>query len=342
MATTRNLLLRIPVRLLSAMPALFGVLALTFILMRVLPADPAGLMASPSATEAELEIIRSRLGLDRTIAEQFGIYLGQLAIGDFGMSTTSGQPVLTDLAERLPASLELVTLSFLLATVTSLALGIAAALKPNSLLDHFARLVCTVGVSIPTFVSGLLLVYVFYYQLGWAPDPTGRIDIFAIQPPQVTGFLLVDSLLAGEMEAFRSALAQLILPATTLALFILAPVTRITRASMLSVLQSDYVRTAESLGLSRFKVIVVYALTNALLPLLTISGTVISSMLGASVLVEKVFAWPGVASYAVDAIMASDFAPVQGFVLLMATLYVVVNLTIDLLYGLIDPRMSLS
>ncbi|MFD2238064.1 ABC transporter permease [Aureimonas populi] len=337
-----TLLVRVPVRLLSALPALFGVLALTFVLMRVLPGDPAGLMASPSASETELATIRARLGLDRTIAEQFVLYLGQLARGDLGMSTTSGQPVLSDLAERLPASLELVALSFLLAAGISLALGIAAALRPNSALDHVARLVCTAGVSIPTFVSGLLLVYVFYYLLGWAPDPTGRIDVFAIQPPDVTGFLLVDSLLARDGAAFGSALSQLILPATTLCLFVLAPLTRITRASMLSVLESDYVRTAESLGLGRFKIVVVYALTNALLPVLTISGTVISSMLGASVLVEKVFAWPGIASYAVDAIMASDFAPVQGFVLLMATLYVVVNLTIDLLYGLIDPRVSLS
>ncbi|MGX1305870.1 peptide/nickel transport system permease protein [Amorphus suaedae] len=343
MTFLRFLLVAVPRRLASALPALFGVLALTFVLMRVLPGDPASLFASsPSAGEAEITLIRERLGLDRPIPEQFVLYLGDLAQGDLGHSMTTGQPVVTDLWQRLPASMELVLTALIIAFAVSLPLGVAAALRPGSLFDHAVRLIGTFGVAVPTFVSGLLFIYVFYYLLGWAPDPTGRIDIFMITPPRVTGFLLIDTLVAGDFEAFRSALGQLVLPALTLALFVIAPLSRITRASMLDVMKSDYVRAAESVGLSPARIIVVYGLRNALIPVLTISGTVISTMLGSSVLVEKVFAWPGIASYSVDALMAGDFAPVQGFVLLMAVLYVLVNLTIDVLYRVVDPRVSLA
>jgi peptide/nickel transport system permease protein len=204
------------------------------------------------------------------------------------------------------------------------------------------RLLCTLGVCMPTFVSGLLLIYAFYYLLGWAPDPTGRIDVFVSQPPEVTGFLLVDALLAGDAEAWFAAAGQLMLPAATMALFVLAPLARMTRASMLAVLTSDFIRTGDALGLSRRRVVLVYALRNALLPVITIMGIVFSTMLGANVLVEKVFSWPGVASYALDALLASDYAPVQGFVLLMAMIFVMVNLVIDLLYGVADPRVSIG
>ena len=178
----------------------------------------------------------------------------------------------------------------------------------------------------PTFVSGLLLIYVFYYLLGLAPDPTGRVDIFASLPPSRTGFLLIDFLLAGDFEGWWAAFRQLILPALSMALFVVAPLARITRASMLVSLGSDFVRTARSMGLPWWKIVVTYALRNAILPVITIAGIVFSTMLGANVLVEKVFSWPGVASYALDALLSSDYAPVQGFVLLMASVFVIVNL----------------
>jgi peptide/nickel transport system permease protein len=190
----------------------------------------------------------------------------------------------------------------------------------------------------PTFVTGLLLIYVFYYLLGWSPDPTGRLDIFAATPPEITGFLLVDFALTGDGEGWRAAATQLLLPAATMALFVLAPLARMTRASMLAVLGGEFIRTARAMGLPGWRIILVYALRNAILPVLTIAGIVFSTMLGANVLVEKVFSWPGVASYALDALQSSDYAPVQGFVLLMASIFVVVNLVIDLLYGLADPR----
>ncbi|GJD52123.1 Dipeptide transport system permease protein DppB [Methylobacterium crusticola] len=330
-------------RLLSSLPALLGVLVLTFLLMRVLPGDPAVFFASgPNAGQAEIEAIRHQMGLDRPVPEQLVRYLGDVATGNLGRSMTTGQPVLADLRQRLPASLELTVTALVLALALALPLGIAAALRPGSAVDHAVRFLCALGVCVPTFVSGLLLIYVFYYLLGLAPDPTGRIDVFASSPPDITGFYLVDFLLVGDLEGWRTAAGQLVLPALTMALFVLAPLARITRASMLAVLGADFVRTARSLGLPRRRIVVTYALRNAILPVLTIAGIVFSTMLGANVLVEKVFSWPGVASYALDALLSSDYAPVQGFVLLMASLFVLVNLTVDVLYGLADPRISVE
>jgi peptide/nickel transport system permease protein len=330
-------------RFLSSAPALFGVLVFTFLLMRVLPGDPAVFFASgPNAGQEEIEIVRKQMGLDRPIPEQLVRYLGDVATGHLGRSMTTGQPVLADLRQRLPASLELTFSALAIALLLALPLGIVAALRPGSLLDHGVRLVCSLGVCVPTFVSGLLLIYVFYYLIGLAPDPTGRIDVFSASPPNITGFLLVDFALTGDWEGWRAAASQLVLPALTMALFVIAPLARITRASMLAVLGSDFVRTARSIGLSRRRIVIVYALRNAILPVLTIAGIVFSTMLGANVLVEKVFSWPGVASYALDALLSSDYAPVQGFVLLMASIFVLVNLTVDVLYGIADPRVSVA
>jgi len=248
----------------------------------------------------------------------------------------------TELRNRLPASAELTLLGLLVSIVIAVPLGILAATRPNSLLDHACRVISTAGVSLPVFFTGLILVYIFYYRLGWAPAPLGRLDVFYSAPPQVTGFYLIDSLIAGQGEVFMASLKQLILPALTLGIFSLAPIARMTRASMLAVLSSDFVRTARASGLSSFTVIITYAFRNALIPVITTLGMVFSFLLGANVLVEKVFAWPGIGSYAVEALLASDFAPVQGFVLTMAVMYVAINLLIDILYGVIDPRVRLE
>jgi peptide/nickel transport system permease protein len=226
--------------------------------------------------------------------------------------------------------------------VFAVPLGVFAALRPGSLVDHVVRLLCTLGVCVPTFVSGLLLIYVFYYLLGWAPDPTGAHRHLRLVAARITGFYLIDFLLAGDSSGWWAAFTQLLLPAFTMALFVLAPLARMTRASMLAVLGSDFIRTAHRSGLSAWRIVVTYALRNALLPVLTITGIVFSTMLGANVLVEKVFSWPGVASYALDALLASDYAPVQGFVLLMASDLRLVNLLIDVLYGIADPRVSVD
>jgi len=334
---------RVGRRLLASIPALLGVVVVTFILMRVLPGDPATFFASgPSAGQAEIEELRRTMGLDKPIPVQLVRYLGDIVQGNFGRSMTTGQPVVLDIKRRLPASLELTCVALLIALAFSLPLGVFAALRQGSVIDHAVRLLCTLGVCVPTFVSGLLLIYAFYYLLGWAPDPTARIDIFSSAPPDITGFYLIDFAVTGDWEGWWAAFRQLMLPAFTMALFVLAPLARMTRASMLAVLGSDFIRTAHAMGLSRLRIVVAYALRNALLPVITITGIVFSTMLGANVLVEKVFSWPGVASYALDALLASDYAPVQAFVLLMASIFVLVNVTIDVLYGIADPRVSVA
>jgi len=269
-------------------------------------------------------------------------YVGDLSKGDLGQSLTTGQSVLSDLRARLPASAELTLFGLILSLLIAVPLGITAAVKQGSLIDHSCRIVATAGVSLPVFFTGLLLVYFFYFILQWSPAPLGRLDVFYSAPPTITGFYLIDTLIARDFEAFRSALSQLILPATTLAIFSLAPIARMTRASMLAVLASEFVRTARASGLSPATVIVTYAFRNAMLPVITTLSMVFSFLLGANVLVEKVFAWPGIGSYAVEALISSDFAPVQGFVLTMAVMYVLLNLVIDILYGVIDPRVRLE
>jgi peptide/nickel transport system permease protein len=338
----RRMLTLIGKRLIFAIPSLIGVVIVTFLLTRALPGDPAAYFAGPAATQEAVDQIRKQLGLDKPLIEQFFRYTADLAHGDLGNSLTTGQPVAAEIRNRLPASAELTLIGLLLAIAIALPLGVVAATRPGSWIDHLCRIVTTAGVSLPVFFTGLVLVYVFYFRLGWSPAPLGRLDVFASTPPAVTGFYLIDTLLAGDFEAFRSSFNQLILPAVTLAIFSLAPIARITRASMLQVLSSEFVRTARASGLSPSVVTVTYAFRNAMLPVITTLSMVFSFLLGANVLVEKVFAWPGIGSYAVEALIASDFAPVQGFVLTMAVMYVALNLVIDILYGVIDPRVRLE
>jgi peptide/nickel transport system permease protein len=329
-------------RLLAALPNLAGVVVITFILTRALPGDPAAYFAGAAATPEAVAQVRAQLGLDKPLLEQFFLYVAALARGDMGLSLTTGQPVAAELLARLPASLEMVFLALLLACAIALPLGVLAATRPGSWIDQLCRLVTTAGVSLPTFFTGLLLAYVFYFLLGWAPSPMGRLDPMFSPPPTVTGLYLIDTALAGEPSLWWASFRQLILPVLTMAIFVLAPIARMTRASMLSVLSADFIRTARASGLSSSTVLVSYALRNALLPVVTTLGMVFGFMLGSSVIVEKVFGWPGVGSYAIDALTASDYAPVQGFVLVMGVLFVLLNLTVDLLYGLIDPRVSVT
>ncbi|MBV9829653.1 MAG: ABC transporter permease [Alphaproteobacteria bacterium] len=329
-------------RLVSALPSVIGVIIVTFLLTRALPGDPAAYFAGPAATQQAIDEVRHQLGFDRSLPVQFVDYVKHLAQGDLGTSLSTGQPVIDELITRLPASAELTLLGLLLAVAVALPLGITAAMRPGSWVDHSCRIVATAGVSLPTFFTGLLLVYIFYYLMGWAPAPLGRLDVFYTAPPNWTGFYLIDSLIARDWETFTAALSQLALPAFTMALFSLAPLARVTRASMLAALGSEFIRTARASGLSRMRIVYVYAFRNAMLPVITTLGMVFSFLLGANVLVEKVFAWPGIGSYAIEALIASDYAPVQGFVLTMALLYVLLNLAIDLVYGLVDPRVRLE
>lgn len=331
----------IVLRLLSAIPTLFGVVLVTFLLTRVLPGDPAVFFASnPSMSAQDVEAVRQSLGLDKSLPQQFLIYLGNLLHGDLGNSLSTGQTVVKEFANRLPASAELTFLAFFIAVGVSLPLGIVAALRPGSLVDHLSRLIATLGVSMPTFVTGLLLIFLFYFVLGVAPEPIGRLDPFLFEPDRVTGFYTIDAILAGDFELLAATLRQMVLPAVTMALFALAPLTRMARASMLEVLGSEFIRTARASGLSRRKIIMTYAFRNALLPIVTTMGMTFSYMLGANVLVERVFSWPGVGAFAVDSIINLDYAPLQGFMLVMAGIFILVNLATDVVVALIDPRVT--
>lgn len=330
----------IAMRIAQALPVVMGVVVVSFILTRALPGDPAVYFAGQSATDESIQQVREALGLDKSLPQQFFIYLGDLLRGDLGQSLSTGQPVISDLARRLPASLELTLTALILACSVAIPLGVMAAKKPGSLQDHICRIFVTAGVSLPTFFTGILLVYIFYYLLGIAPSPLGRLDFLYIEPDHITGFYLIDSALVGDWETFFGAFKQLVLPSVTLALFTMAPIARMTRAAMLTALSSDFIRTAKAAGLTNSKVLYGYAFRNALLPVITTLGMVFSFMLGANVLVEKVFAWPGIGSYAVEALVSSDYAAVQGFVLTMAILFVLLNLIIDISYSLIDPRIG--
>lgn len=332
--------MRIVWRLAGAVPTLFGVILATFLLTRVLPGDPAVYFAgNPSMDANAIAQVRRSLGLDKPLPQQFVIYLDALAHGDLGQSVSTGLPVREELMNRLPASAELTICAFVIAILIAIPLGVAAALKPGSLVDQLCRLVSTLGVSLPTFVTGLMLIYVFYYLLGAAPEPIGRIDPFLV-PHKITGFLLIDTLLDGNIEAFAASARQLVLPALTMALFALAPIARMTRASMLNVLSSDFIRTARANGLSWHTVVITYAFRNAVLPVVTTLGMTFSYMLGANVLVEQVFAWPGVGAYALSSLISLDYAPLQGFMLLMAAIFLLVNLITDLVHMVIDPRVE--
>jgi ABC-type dipeptide/oligopeptide/nickel transport system permease component len=329
-------------RLATAIPSIIGVIVVTFMLTRLLPGDPAAYFAGLAASPQAIAEVRTKLGLDKSLPEQFVAYIVDLAHGNLGNSLSTGQPVVAEIVNRLPASAELTLVALIVAVAIAIPLGVLAAVKQGTWIDHLCRIVATAGVSLPVFFTGLLLSYVFYYLLQIAPAPSGRLDVFLSAPPDITGFYLIDSLLAGDPEVFWSALKQLVLPAISMAIFSLAPLARMTRGSMLAVLNSDFIRTARASGLAPRTVVFTYAFRNAVLPVITTLGMVFSFLLGANVLVETVFAWPGIGLYAVNALITSDYAPVQGFVLTMAVLYVALNLLIDLLYGLVDPRVRLD
>lgn len=329
-------------RIAQSIPVVIGVVIISFLLTRALPGDPAVYFAGAAADTASIEQTRVAMGLDKPLLQQFFIYVGDLLQGDLGQSLSSGRSVAEDLAKRLPASLELTLTALLLAIAIAVPLGVLAATRPGTWVDHLCRVVVTAGVSLPMFFTGILLIYIFYYLMGIAPSPLGRLDFIYLDPDHVTGFYLIDAALMGDWETFLGAAKQLILPASTLALFTLAPVARMTRAAMLTALSSDFIRTARAAGLSKSTILYRYAFRNALLPVVTTLGMVFSFALGANVLVEKVFAWPGIGSYAVEALVVSDYAAVQGFVLSMAILFVLLNLLVDIVYTLIDPRVRLE
>jgi peptide/nickel transport system permease protein len=329
-------------RLVLGLPALFGVVVVSFTLTRLLPGDPAVYFAGAAPTPEAIADVRRALLLDRPLPQQFASYVGDLLHGNLGRSLVTGQPVLQDLSTRFPATLELTLTAIALALIIAVPLGVAGAMHKGSGIDHVARIVSTTALSLPSFFTGLLLVFLFYYLMGIAPAPLGRLAPMSFPPPERTGFMIMDSALARDWAACRDAAAHLVMPALALAIAGVGPLTRVTRSAMLAVLSSDFIRAARAYDLPSWKLVYTYALRNAMLPVLTTAGVVFSFLISANVVVEKVFSWPGIGSYALEALVASDYAAVQGFVLAVATLYVLINIAIDILYGIVDVRVRLG
>jgi peptide/nickel transport system permease protein len=329
-------------RLLSVAPALFGVTLISFFLTYLLPGNPALVKAGPLATPEYVAEVERQMGLDRPMWEQYGRYVSGLFRGDLGESASTGRPVLEDFLQRLPATLELTLASLLLAVAIGVPLGVLAAVHRDTWVDHLGRIVGVAGVAMPTFWTGLLFIYVFFYMAGWAPAPLGRLAPDLSPPAHLSGLYVVDAALTANWRALGSSLAQLALPAATLAFSVMAPLARMARATMLEILQSDYITAAWAAGLPRRRVIYGDAVRNALIPIVTTLGVIFGFLMAGNAVVETVFAWPGIGNYAVTALMTKDSGPIQSFVLFVAVMYVSVNLAVDLIYALVDPRIRLG
>lgn len=329
-------------RILLAVPTLIGVTLITFALTYLLPGNPALVKAGPLATPEHIREMERQMGLDQPVWVQYWRYVSGVVRGDLGESSMTGRPVLQDLFQRVPATLELTLASLFVAIVVGIPLGVVAAVNRDGIVDHVSRLLGVGGVAMPTFWTGLLALYVFFYHLGWAPPPLGRLDKSITAPSSITGMYTVDALVTGNWRALGSALHQLVLPALTLGFSVMAPLTRMVRATMLEVLQSDYIKAAWASGLPRRTVIYGDALRNCLIPVITLLGVVFGFLMAGNVVVEIVFAWPGIGNYAVTSLMSKDPGPIQSFVLFVAVVYTLVNLVVDIAYGLVDPRIRLG
>lgn len=319
---------------------LFGVLVITFVVSHVIPADPVGAILGGNAPPEKVDALRAQLGLDKPLPEQFVAYLWGAVRGDLGRSLRTGRPVWDDIQQYFPATVELTMSAIFLAVILGVPMGVISAVRRNQAPDHAARLFSIVGVSMPVFWTGLVLMLLLYYRFGWLPGP-GRLDLAVLPPPSRTGLLLLDGLVARNWEAVRNALAHLIMPAFVLGYVATATIARITRSSMLDILSQDFIRTARAKGLREQVVILRHALRNALIPTVTIIGLVFGGLLEGSVLTETIFAWPGLGRYITTAYITLDYPAVMGGTLYIAVVFSIVNLVVDLTYAVLDPRIRL-
>ena len=327
-------------RLLQLIPVLIGVSLVVFLMTTLTPGDPVQIMLGDQpATAEQIAALRHDMGLDLPAPERFGRFLANSARGDFGRSFFHRRPVAQVIAERLPATLELTLVAMVIALGVSIPMGALAAVRRGSWVDKLATTVSLVGVSVPGFWLGIVLILVFAVHLGWMPV-SGRID-FEYEVPRVTGLLLVDSLLRGRVDAFLNALHHIVMPAATLGLAMAALLMRVMRASMIEVLQQDYVVFAEAKGLSRRRVLLRHVLKNALVPLVTVAALETGYLLGGNTIVETVFGWPGLARVIVDGIYSRDYPLVQAGVLVLAVIYVAMSFLADVLYTVVNPRVRL-
>ena len=319
-------------------PTFFGITILTFSMVRLIPGDPVELMAGERGISPERHAqLLAELGLDQPLLLQYAHYIGDVLTGDLGKSFVTKKPILTEFLTLFPATIELATCAILFALILGVPAGIVAAVRRGRVADYTVMGVSLTGYSMPIFWWGLLLIILFSVNLGWTPV-SGRISLFFFFEP-VTGFMLIDSLLSGQEGAFRSALHHLVLPTIVLGTIPLAVIARMTRSAMLEVLSEDYIRTARAKGLRPWRVVAVHALRNAMIPVITVIGLQVGVLLGGAILTETIFSWPGVGKWLIESVRRRDYAALQGGILLVATMIVLVNLFVDLLYALVNPRI---
>lgn len=334
----RNYIIR---RIIWIIPVILVVTLVVFSVSRVLPGNPVYLiLGNQQASQEAIDKLTEKMGLDKPIITQYLMYLKDLSTGDFGDAWHTGNPVLVDLMARFPATLELALISLFLAIIIGIPLGVFSSVYLNSFWDHLTRVFGFIGLSIPSFWLGLVLSYILAFNLQLLPAPIGRIGFSFSPPTNVTGLYLVDSLLDGDFKAFKSSLSYLILPSITLALGQIAGIAGIVRSSMIEALNSDYIRTSYAYGVSNKYIYFKYALKNAMIPTITYIGNGMLWLLGGVVVVEYVFAWPGLGLYAMDCIFVKDYNGVQGVALVLAATSVIIYVIIDLLYVIFDPRVK--
>ncbi len=327
-------------RLVTAAAMVLLATLVIFLIANTVPGDPAlaALGDMQASDPVQVREFRARWGLDLPLWEQYWLFLQRIAQGDLGISISSRRPVLDDIIDYAPATIELATVAFVLSLAVGLPLGVLAAVRRDSWVDHLARGVSLVGVSAPTFWLAFIMLAIFYGQLDWAPGP-GRLDPIAFPPDRITGLLLIDTALIGDWETFHDAAAHLVLPSIVLAASTLGLITRTTRAAMLEALSQDYVRVAKAKGLLARVVVTGHALPNAMLPVVTLGGLAYANLLTGAVMTETVFAWPGLGRYTFRSAVSVDFPAIMAITAIVAAVFVLVNLLVDLSYALLDPRV---
>jgi peptide/nickel transport system permease protein len=324
---------------LQIIPVLLGVSLVVFFMVRAIPGDPAQIMLGQQATQAQVAQVRENMGLDKPIFVQYGLFLKDALRGDLGESIVTGRPVTVELLTRLPATFELTAFAMLVAVLVGVPVGVIAAVKQYSLLDKFTSVFALTGISMPIFWLAMILVVIFGVNLELLPFP-GRLDP-TTGITAITGLVLVDSLLTLNFAGFWDGLLHLIMPAIALGTIPMAVVMRMTRSSMLEIMNEDYVRTARAKGVVPWRVIFKHALRNAMLPTITVIGLQVGLLMGGAIITETIFSWPGIGLYAYQSISGRDYASIQGVVLYGALLFVLVNLVVDILYAVLDPRVRL-
>ncbi len=327
-------------RFLSLIPTVLGISILVFFMIHLIPGDPAEMMLGERASEESLKQLREQLGLNEPLYVQYGLFMSRLVRGDLGRALRTNEKITTEIMQRFPATIELSLAAILIATVFGMLAGIISATRQYSFFDYISMVVSLIGVSMPIFWLGLVLMIIFSLHLGWLPL-SGRLSYF-IELETITNLYVIDSILTGNWTAFKDAVWHLIMPAFTLSTIPMAIIARITRSSMLEVLRQDYIRTAKAKGLSPVTVYLKHGLKNAMIPVITVIGLQFGILMGGAILTETIFAWPGIGNWILNAVYARDFNAVQGGTMLVATVFVLINLVVDILYAWVNPRIKVS